>query len=391
MSFKSTTSPDSLAPTSPFSNYSNLSTSSISNHSNNASPNFKSTTTTKERKSAIKHQTQLSTSSPAGIAVANKVTPERLAHLLSSTGPLAIRHITSNLAKQIQGFDKLSLSKQRRLIMSSLDQGFQEESTIFEKIGWGQWSAKKVDPENFIKERNSIRIHNAKVKDGETNNALRRESITKGKYEVDQHDNFLKKHNRPSTSSSATITSQTIAHDYAIESSDDEAIEEEDESQDHDASSVSDFYDGDGDDASNGVFKFDDEEQIPPLKLSSNSRLVSPPLNTATRSSRSSFSRGIQKPKFKSTRSNSQTPTSPELLYYQSIEKSNPSRRHSSIRSTLSANEQHDDSDTDEEDWQSIGAVKLRKSSLAPPEITIPNLPKNEQDAALALVNLRSL
>lgn len=387
MSLKSTTSPDSLVPSSPFSNYSNLSTSSISNHSTNTSPNF---TTTREKKSTQKHQTQLSTSSPAGIAVANKVTPERLAHLLLETGPLAIRHITSNLAKQIQGFDKLSLSKQRRLIMSSLDQGYQEESIIFEKIGWGQWSAKKIESDNFIKERNAVRIANAKVKDGDHNNN-RRESITKNKYEVDHHDKFLKKHNSNSTlSSRTTITAgnrtsngpMAIDNDYAIASDDDE-----DDDDDNGASSTSDFYD-DEDDA--GVFKFDDEEQIPPLKL--NSRLVSPPIQS--RSSRSSFSRGIVKPKFKSIRSNSQTPTSPELLYYQKLENSKNStsinRRHSSIRSTLN-NDQIDDSDTDEEDWQSIGALKLRKNSLAPPEITIPHLQKDEQDAAFALVNLRSI
>lgn len=396
MSLKSTTSPDSLVPSSPFSNYSNLSTSSISNHSTNTSPNF--TTTIKEKKSTQKHQTQLSTSSPAGIAVANKVTPERLAHLLLKTGPLAIRHITSNLAKQIQGFDKLSLSKQRRLIMSSLDQGYQEESIIFEKIGWGQWSAKKINPDNFIKERNAVRIANAKVKDGDHNNnstTARRESITKNKYEVDHHDKFLKKHNSNSTLSSRTTitagnrTSNAIAvdNDFAIASDDDE--DDDDEEEDNGASSTSDFYD-DEDDAENGVFKFDDEEQIPPLKL--NSRLVSPPIQS--RSSRSSFSRGIVKPKFKSIRSNSQTPTSPELLYYQKLENSKNStsinRRHSSIRSTLN-NDQIDDSDTDEEDWQSIGALKLRKNSLAPPEITIPHLQKDEQDAAFALVNLRSI
>lgn len=391
MSLKSTTSPDSLAPTSPFSNYSNLSTSSISNHSTNVSPNF-TTTTHKEKKSAQKHQTQLSTSSPAGIAVASKVTPERLAHLLLETGPLAIRHITSNLAKQIQGFEKLSLSKQRRLIMSSLDQGFEEESIIFEKIGWGQWSAKHVEPDNFIKERNAIRIANAKVKDGEHNNATaRRESITKNKYEIDHHDKFLKKHGSNSTLTSKTAGKSTnsmmMDDDYAIASDDDE---EEEEDLANGASSTNDFYDDD-DEAENGVFKFDDEEQIPPLKL--NSRLVSPPYQT--RSSRSSFSRGISKPKFKSVRSNSQTPTSPELLYYQKIEKSKNStainRRHSSIRSTLN-NDQNDESDTDEEDWQSIGALKLRKNSVAPPEISIPeHLQKDEQDAAFALVNLRSL
>jgi len=418
MSLKSTTSPDSLAPTSPFSNHSNLSTSSISNNSTNASPNFNSSYIKKEKKSAQKHQTQLSTSSPAGIVIASKVTPERLAHLLLKTGPLAIRHITSNLAKQIQGFEKLSLSKQRRLIMSCLDQGYQDESIIFEKIGWGQWSAKKVEPENFIKERNAVRIANAKVKDGDHHNtsgggsnatssnvaaaaaASRRESITRNKYEVDQHEKFLKKHSNSTSKiggDQRTTNAMAVDDDFAIASDD-----EDDEDLENAVDSTSDFYDEeddrDGDDDDDNVFKFDDEEHIPPLKL--NSRLVSPPFqpgSTPSRTSaRSSFSRGISKPKFKSVRSNSQTPTSPELLYYQRIENSTKNstsinRRHSSIRSTLTHDQIDQDSDTDEEDWQSIGALKLRKNSIAPPEITIPNLPKEEQDAAVALVNLRSI
>ncbi|KAH3658657.1 hypothetical protein OGATHE_006805, partial [Ogataea polymorpha] len=70
---------------------------------------------------------------------------------------------------------------------------------VFQKIGWGQWSAKKVKPENFIRERDSLKISNAKVKDDDTaatgnatgtNNGksinvaaanARRESITKNR------------------------------------------------------------------------------------------------------------------------------------------------------------------------------------------------------------------
>ncbi|ONH66216.1 Protein STB3 [Cyberlindnera fabianii] len=286
-----TTSPDSLAPSSPFSNHSNLSTSSVSQTD---SPQFITQATYK--KPTTKHVTQLTTSSAEGIAVANQCTPERLAHLLLITGPLAIRHITSNLAKQIQGFDKLSLSKQRRLIMSCLNQGYEEESIIFEKIGWGQWRAKKVAQDDFIKERNAIRIANAKVKDsdhGSSNSAAanaRRESITKNK---------------------------------------------------------------------------------------------------------SSHSRGIQKPKFAKThRSNSQTPTSPELLSYTKKDLKNRTRRNSSIRSTLSTENAMEESETDEEDWQGIGAHKLRTETETmdiDPKYAPGILLKDEQDAAFALVNLRSV
>lgn len=331
--------------------------------------------------------------------MANQVTPERLARLLMVTGPLAIRHITSNLSNQILGFDKLSLSKQRRLIMSCLNQGFESESIIFEKIGWGQWRAKQVAPESFVKERNAVRIANAKVKENDTGVAgpsisaaasARRESITKNKYELDSHNKLLNtRKRRVGLQQHHQQQQQGSMDDYAIASDDDD-------------DDLSDYRSHDDDDEN--VFKFDDDE-IPPLKL--NPRLVSPP--TGQQSRKSSVSR-VQKPKFKPHRSNSQTPTSPELLYYQPSSTTSVinvsghpghrksatlrTRRHSSIRSTLSQSNGQgeedalEDSETDEEDWATIGALQLLKrekgniQSLLKPE---------EQDAAFALVNLRSV
>ncbi len=87
----------------------------------------------------------LSTTSPMGIQAASAVTPERIAALLMSEGPLAIRHITGHLSVAIPGFANLSLSKQRRLIISALETGDVENGIVFEKVGWGQWKAKSVD------------------------------------------------------------------------------------------------------------------------------------------------------------------------------------------------------------------------------------------------------
>ncbi|GMM36988.1 Stb3 protein [Saccharomycopsis crataegensis] len=95
---------------------------------------------------------QLSTSSPAGIAAASAVTPDKLANLLLTQGPLAIRHLTSHLANLIPGFAHLSLSKQRRLIIAALDSGDPITGCIFEKVGWGQWAAKKIGSE-AVKQR----------------------------------------------------------------------------------------------------------------------------------------------------------------------------------------------------------------------------------------------
>lgn len=363
---KTTTSPESIQPSSPFSQTSVLSSSL----SQNNSPDFITSATYK--KPTTKHVTQLSTSSAAGIAIASEVTPKRLAELLTATGPLAIRHITSNLSKQLQGFEKLSLSKQRRLIMSCLNQGCEENSIVFEKIGWGQWSAKKVDPDKFVKERDSLRIINAKVKDDDKEKEhhveARRESISRNKYDADKHDKFLK-------------TKQDPSNDFAILSDD------EDDS--------SDLYD----EEEEGVFKFEDEENIPPLKL--NSRLISPPIGSSLPSSRRQSRGGITKPILKTKRSNSQTPNSPDLLYYSS--KTRVNRRHSSIRSTLDTSKDSDaiGDDTDEEDWATIGANKLLLTSRNSSVISVGKtnellakqggLKQEEQDAAFALVNLRSI
>lgn len=118
----------------------------------------------------------ISTSSPAGLAAAQMVTPGKLSRLLLEKGPLAIRHITQALGNEIPSFKDLSSSKQRRLIMSAMEGGDREGSVVFEKIGWGQWSAKVVEPENFAHERELTNAANAKIKDIVAQESQRRRS-----------------------------------------------------------------------------------------------------------------------------------------------------------------------------------------------------------------------
>lgn len=87
----------------------------------------------------------LNTNSPLALAAAASVTPEKLANLLLIQGPLPIRHITSHLALTIPGFGDLSLSKQRRLIISALDSVDPVNQVRFDKVGWGRWAARKTD------------------------------------------------------------------------------------------------------------------------------------------------------------------------------------------------------------------------------------------------------
>ncbi|SCU93945.1 LADA_0G05688g1_1 [Lachancea dasiensis] len=94
------------------------------------------------------------------------VPPERVSELLLQEGPLAIRFITKALCIQLPGFGELSASKQRRLIMGALETGDRKNGVVFAKIGWGQWSAKKVDsPDKFEREREITNLANSKVKD----------------------------------------------------------------------------------------------------------------------------------------------------------------------------------------------------------------------------------
>ncbi len=63
--------------------------------------------------------------------------------LLQSQGPLAIRHLVSNLSTSVGGgsaFAALPPPKQRRLIVHVLD-----SDSRFEKVGWGRWGVKHVN------------------------------------------------------------------------------------------------------------------------------------------------------------------------------------------------------------------------------------------------------
>ncbi|CAB4254802.1 similar to Saccharomyces cerevisiae YDR169C STB3 Ribosomal RNA processing element (RRPE)-binding protein involved in the glucose-induced transition from quiescence to growth [Maudiozyma barnettii] len=97
------------------------------------------------------------------------VTPERISKMLETRGPLAIRFITQSLSEEIPYFKNLSTSKQRRLIMNVMETGYEEQSLIFEKIGWGLWTVRKVSPETFKQERDVTNKLNAKVRDNSNN------------------------------------------------------------------------------------------------------------------------------------------------------------------------------------------------------------------------------
>lgn len=408
----------------------------------------------------------LSTSSPEGIQIASKITPERLANLLIRKGPLPIRHITNQLSLEVQGFDQLSLSKQRRLIMAAMEQTDTVNNVVFEKIGWGQWAVRKVDsdyivtegteaennssldsrintsPGNTVNEEKHINVNDLRkqpnLKLGWSKKKDRRESITNNKSNL--HNVKLP---NEKLSTSAIVSDSEEDSDDDIEDIEEDAIEDAiEESSSEEESSGSD-----------DLFKFDHElesKRSPPIKFANRVplKLSPPPSNMNSNSRRKSSSSSVVKNTnykqiFNRSRLNSldnldnyiissaknsnlsfnSPPPPPPAIAMQNISGSPLSswssnnygnspnngemmhnRRKSSfnesnIRSTLSSsipssvatpsnshmlfNKLHENSlsDTDEEDWATIGAESLRQN----------NMDSDETKAALALVDLMSV
>lgn len=268
----------------------------------------------------------LNTNSPIALAAAAAVTPDKLAKLLLTQGPLAIRHITSHLALTIPGFADLSLSKQRRLIIAVLDNEDPVNGVIFEKVGWGRWAARRTDGSS--PQPHHVTPHQPYTK------SKRRESITAGDLvkppmspslnpvfgdDVDLADDDMMFHNKPNGSNNND-------HYGAVFDDEDEDDEDLEDSDDED---------------------------------------------------------GLRKP------------------YHH---RRSSSRRHSSIaRHAVSQHHRnnHRHSETDEEDWQSIGAASLRRNSHSPASFGFStsytrknNFPfdaQKEKEAVDALVQLSSI
>ncbi|ODV68807.1 hypothetical protein HYPBUDRAFT_155847 [Hyphopichia burtonii NRRL Y-1933] len=263
------------------------------------------------------HQKKLlSTSSPEAIKVALKITPTRLANLLIRKGPLPIRHITSQLAIEVPGFDLLSLSKQRRLIMAAMDQTDLENNVVFEKIGWGQWAVRKVDSDYIVTEgtekdtsikqeqqqpdteQNKINVHDLRNQSGlklgwskkqqpklsnpgreklKQLNSSRRESITNNRSNL--HN--LKIPNESLNNSNAIVSDSEDDFALGNDDDDDEDAIDEDSSDEADASSNDELFTFDHDDEiNNGSSTINKFKKIksPPIKFANRVPLkLSPP------------------------------------------------------------------------------------------------------------------
>lgn len=278
------------------------------------------------------HVTKLSTLSPEAIRVAAEVTPHRLANLLMRKGPLAIRLITAQLAVEVPGFDLLSLSKQRRLIMAAMDQGDPDNNVVFEKIGWGQWAVRKVDSDYIVTEADDgldpkarINIHELKEKaklgwskklatpTDQSKDSIRRDLISSNKPNL---------HNVRLPSERLGATSAIL--DSELDSDDDMDVQKFRMSVDSDPMSLDDIdvddnaiaEDSDGEDDSE-MFHFDnDDEQTapgsrfkrsPPLKFANRvpTKFSPPPALSGSR--RKSSSAGAPNAVTKNTNYNSST------------------------------------------------------------------------------------
>lgn len=430
----------------------------------------KPTTQTANSKSngPTKHVTKLSTSSPEAIRVAAEITPTRLANLLIKKGPLPIRLITSQLAVEVPGFDLLSLSKQRRLIMATMEAGDVENNVVFEKIGWGQWAVRRKDSDYIVTEGSatddkakiSVQELKEKAKLGwskkkELVPSTRRDSISNGKHNL---------HN-VSVPLDAALESELELEDENSPFSDDELPRMARFDVDDNAI-AEDSDEDDMDTAEDGLFQFDDEskdkkrKKLPPVLFANRVPLkVLPPphlqgsrrklsgANSVTKNTHTGYSNRHQL--FSRLRLNSienldnyivssargllilvsSPPPASSVLSVSPIGSWLNSNGHlhpgvtvspdnfgnniggrrklsfneSSIRSTLLSSlprnganpklSKQDASDTDEEDWATIGAESLRKHSAG--SLTTPGkedtLRSDEKRAARALVDLMSI
>ncbi|QEU61040.1 Stb3 [Kluyveromyces lactis] len=412
----------------------------------------------------------ISTTSPEAQQAAQQVTPEKLSQLLLEKGPLAIRFITKALSKEIPKFADLSASKQRRLITSALESGDEINSVVFAKIGWGQWSAAKVeDPADFVKQRELTNIANSKIKDQMASERRRSSgagviaptamSPVYGKYLVDTG-------NSRSTSKNAIGNADSTAGAVGTAATAQLPLKVAKAG----SAATSTFLDenvlvsDDDEEDDNRYYDDDDEEEFNSYRLNQDgfrrrqSSVISdnnsPPnelemaVRTKLKNGSRSGSRSIQRQRHSQTSSNkkrSSSVTKPYRSSFASLTHSNgsetllsdPSLRRmsthsdhrnksivhlsgsetenefishitssrresrlsftneSSIRSTLASHlhkqnhsqEQENDihSDTDEEDWQAIGAETLREHGSSPTSAS-----PRDQDAAIALMSLKS-
>lgn len=232
----------------------------------------------------------LSTSSPEGIQVASKITPTRLANLLIKKGPLPIRHITSHLSSEVPGFEHLSLSKQRRLIMGAMEQTDPENGVVFEKIGWGQWAVRKVGSEYIVTEgtegidegsKKQINVNELRKQSGLKLGWTKKQSL---KSQLSRRQSISNKaanlHNirlpnegmHDGTSMSIELDSES---DYAISDMNDDSSDENSGEEDEELF----LFDHDEDNKSKIESK-----RSPPIKFANRVPLkVSPPPNTSGR------------------------------------------------------------------------------------------------------------
>lgn len=444
---------------------------------------------------AVKHVTKLSTSSPEAIKVASEITPTRLANLLIKKGPLPIRLITSQLAVEVPGFDLLSLSKQRRLIMAAMEAGDSENNVVFEKIGWGQWAVRRKDSDYIVTEGSNtddkarISVHELKEKaklgwskkepKKELALSSRRDSISNGKHNL---HNVSVPGEALDGGSGEPVDSESDDEDEATPFSDEEELNKLrmarfGTAEVDDNAIAEDSDEDDMDTAEDGLFQFDHDDsrnerrwkKLPPVLFANRVPLkVLPPphllgsrrklslsagANSVTKSAHMGYSNRHQL--FSRLRLNSienldnyivssgrgllisvssPPPPSGSVLSVSPIGSWSASTNHlhpgtfnvsaenfgntiggrrkssfneSSIRSTLlsslpknTANgangtktTKQEASDTDEEDWATIGAESLRKHSAG--SLTTPgkedSLRSEEKRAARALVDLMSI
>ncbi|CCH58215.1 hypothetical protein TBLA_0A04190 [Henningerozyma blattae CBS 6284] len=349
------------------------------------------------------------------------ITPGDLSAILRKNGPLAIRHITKEINKIIPNFDKLSSSKQRRLIINTMELGDIDNLIIFEKVGWGQWNVKYVPNKlDFFKLRDEMNKQNLNKHLHKLPTSTSTSTITSTITSTGANPSTSTT-TPPTTSADEIHDSPTPSHtpipkaDSRIDS---DVIVSEDEESDSEADSAA--SDDDTSKLQDNLFTygrrrkssvvFDDSTPTSPRLPHMNinlSTLDSHPIKRRHSSSKPEKRLSSREARLSFSKESSLRSTLLDQHNKRSYISLQNARKITPHLTPLTKSTSH--SETDEEDWKSIGAESLRKNSVAFMEDNLslqsiksssdidqstpplhPTPQDNENDAARLLLSLKS-
>jgi hypothetical protein len=163
-----------------------------------------------------------------------------LSDMLLANGPLAIRHIMAHLTQTVPGFSAMPAAKARRIVVAALEGrggngslAGPDGNAVFEKIGWGRWSAhikgqapqaalRVLSPEDEYQHPNAISILNS------TGRSRKQPTSQDWKYEPNTRDMDDDMMDKMSMDGDDMSSSRSVSEDEVMHGLDDEDTDVED-------------------------------------------------------------------------------------------------------------------------------------------------------------------